>query len=437
LERAFYADRTQPAKLIEHNATNSLLLCYKLFTVRSTRWDNSLVVNRQGIVKTEMLPISQPTRNRRHAIQSRYILMPVSMLVKCEKCGYENFPQHRYCGMCAAELHLPGPGGSPPKPAPVRVSVPSVPTPPVVSRPVSATPAPRREEKVEESAQLSGPSFLGLGNEPAENRSVSYLLEDDEPRHRGRNFILILLLAAAAFAAWHWRQDLRVIAGRFLSSPPPVGSTSTPDSNSTAAASTSATPQADASANNQVQQPAQAPAASPSDQTPAAPVPAGSGAADSSQSPPASQPPADQAQPSDQSQAATSTAAKPDDSADAPASQPAPERKAAKVQAQSKVADLEAEGEKYLYGNGVRENCTRARTSLLAAAQQSSAQAANVLGTMYATGHCATRDLPTAYRWFSRSLRKDPSNTRIEQDLKVLWNQMTPGEKQLALRDVH
>src|SRR5580658_1672646 len=300
--------------------------------MRSTRWDNSLVVNRQGIVKTKMLPISQPTRNRRHAIQTRYILMPVSMLVKCEKCGYENFPQHRYCGMCAAELHLPGPGGSPPRPAPVRVSVPSVPTPPVVSRPVSATPAPRREEKVEESAQLSGPSFLGLGNEPAENRSVSYLLEDDEPRHRGRNFILILLLAAAAFAAWHWRQDLRVIAGRFLSSPPPVGSTSTPDSNSTAAASTSATPQADASANNQVQQPAQAPAASPSDQTPAAPVPAGSGAADSSQSPPASQPPADQAQPSDQSQAATSTAAKPDDSADAPASQPAPERKAAKVQ---------------------------------------------------------------------------------------------------------
>jgi hypothetical protein len=383
-----------------------------------------------------MLLISQPTRNRGHAIQSRYILMPVSMLVKCEKCGYENFPQHRYCGMCAAELRLPAPSGSPPKPAPVRVSVPQVSTPPVPSRPVSATPASRREERVEESAQLSGPSFLGLGNEPAESRSVSYLLEEDEPRHRGRNFLLILMLAAAAFAAWHWRQNLRVIAGRFLSSPPPVGTTSTPDSNSTAAASTSTT-QGDASANNQVQQPAQAPAAQPSDQTATAPVPPGSSAADSSQSPPAGQQPADQSQPSDQSQAANSTATKPDDSGDAPASQTAPERKAAKIQAQPKVADLEADGEKYLYGNGVRENCTRARTSLLAAAQQSSAQAANVLGTMYATGHCATRDLPTAYRWFSRSLRKDPSNTRIEQDLKVLWNQMTPEEKQLALRDVH
>jgi TPR repeat protein len=110
-------------------------------------------------------------------------------------------------------------------------------------------------------------------------------------------------------------------------------------------------------------------------------------------------------------------------------------RKAAKLQTQSAVEDLEAEGEKYLYGNGVPENCTRARTNLLAAAQRSSAQAESVLGTMYATGHCATRDLPTAYRWFSRSLRKDASNTRIEQDLKVLWNQMTPEERQLALRD--
>jgi TPR repeat protein len=97
--------------------------------------------------------------------------------------------------------------------------------------------------------------------------------------------------------------------------------------------------------------------------------------------------------------------------------------------------DLEAEGEKYLYGNGAPENCGRARKDLLAAAQRSNAKAENVLGTMYATGHCATRDLPTAYRWFSRSLRKDPNNTRIEQDLKVLWNQMTPGERQLALRD--
>jgi TPR repeat protein len=97
--------------------------------------------------------------------------------------------------------------------------------------------------------------------------------------------------------------------------------------------------------------------------------------------------------------------------------------------------DLEVDGEKYLYGNGAPEDCARARKNLLAAAQRSNAKAQNVLGAMYATGHCATRDLPTSYRWFARSLRQDPGNTRIEQDLKVLWNQMTPGERQLALRD--
>jgi TPR repeat protein len=105
--------------------------------------------------------------------------------------------------------------------------------------------------------------------------------------------------------------------------------------------------------------------------------------------------------------------------------------------AASRTDDLEVQGEKYLYGNGVPENCARARTDLLAAAQHSNAQAQSVLGTMYATGHCATRDLPTAYRWFGRSLRQDPKNSRLEQDLRVLWNQMTPGERQMALRGEH
>jgi cytoskeletal protein RodZ len=365
------------------------------------------------------------------------------MLVRCEKCGYENFPQHRFCGMCAAELRLPGPGGSQPAPQPPRVS-----PPPVSLRPLSQTSSPparaTREEVI--AQKVSGPSFLGLGNEPADSRSLSYLLEDETPQHRGRNLILIVLLAAVAAAGWHWRQDLRVVASRLLSSPPPAGSAQDANSPPEAAASTSEpAPANGTSADNKVQQPAQAPAGQSSDQTatPSAQVPP-AGTADSTQAPQASQPQADQppandsqatSQPQPGNSASTTAGAKTDDSGDAAAERPAPVRKAAKLQTQSGVEDLEAEGEKYLYGNGVPENCTRARTSLLAAAQRSSAQAENVLGTMYATGHCATRDLPTAYRWFSRSLRKDASNTRIEQDLKVLWNQMTPEERQLALRD--
>ncbi len=397
--------------------------------------------------------------------------MPVSMLVRCEKCGYENFPQHRFCGMCAAELRLPGPGGSQPAPGPARVSVPPVSAPPVSSRAVSASPAPRpREQKEEAVAQkISGPSFLGLGNEPSDTRNLSYLLEDETPQHRGRNLVLIVLIAAVAVAAWYWRQDLRAMASRLLASPPPLTSTSgnnAPDANSGPSAATQApAPVSSASAENKV--PQTAPVAPSNDQTPAAqvpPAPAASGAADGTQTSPASpsqpgqspagqsttdqspagQPSANQSSasqsepssPSPASNSATSAAAaKPGDSAGTAASQAAPGRRSAKLQSQPTAEELEAEGEKYLYGNGVPENCTRARTSLLAAAQRSSAQAQNVLGTMYATGHCATRDLPTAYRWFSRSLRKDPSNTRIEDDLKVLWNQMTPQERQVALRD--
>jgi TPR repeat protein len=298
--------------------------------------------------------------------------------------------------------------------------------------------------------KVSGPSFLGLGNEPADSRSLSYLLEDETPQHRGRNVILIVLIAAVAVAGWHWRQDLRVVASRLLSSPPRAVSAQDANSPPAAAASTAEpAPANGASADNKIQQPAQAPAGQSSDQaaTPPAQVPSAAGAAsgtpDSTQAPPASQSQAEQPaandseatnQPQPGDSASSTAGAKTDDSGEA-APRAASVRKAAKPQTQSAVEDLEVEGEKYLYGNGVPENCTRARTNLLAAAQRSSAQAESVLGTMYATGHCATRDLPTAYRWFSRSLRKDASNTRIEQDLKVLWNQMTPEERQLALRD--
>jgi cytoskeletal protein RodZ len=365
------------------------------------------------------------------------------MLVKCEKCGYENFPQHRYCGMCAAPLRLPGGAGAQPAPPPPRVPSPAV----------SAYAAPQHREEVVAPAkevgprQVSGPSFLGLGNEPAEEESTSYLLEDDSAGHRGRNLILILLIAAVAAAAWHWRQDLRLIADRILNPQAPakvaVSNSQPPNSPAPAASDSTAgtTPANTTNAGTQAEQPgtaanAQAPAA----QTPASPSPAAGAAspgADSTQ--PDQKEQADQSASSDQSQAndaATAATAKPDAGVAAPARarKPAITRAQRAAASASQSDDLEAQGEKYLYGNGVPENCARARTNLLAAAEHSNAQAASVLATMYATGHCATRDLPTAYRWFGRSLRQDPKNARIEQDLRVLWNQMTPEERRLAMR---
>jgi len=96
---------------------------------------------------------------------------------------------------------------------------------------------------------------------------------------------------------------------------------------------------------------------------------------------------------------------------------------------------LEADGEKYLYGTGAPQNCGLAQKKLLAAASHANPKAQSVLGTMYATGHCVPRDLPRAYRWFAKALQQDSSNLRIEDDLKSLWNHMTPGERELALRN--
>jgi TPR repeat protein len=94
----------------------------------------------------------------------------------------------------------------------------------------------------------------------------------------------------------------------------------------------------------------------------------------------------------------------------------------------------ETEGEKYLYGDGMPINCGRARQEFLAAAQHSSTKAQSALGTMYATGHCANRDLPLAYRWFARALRQNPRNRTIEKDMKLVWDQMGPEERVLAKR---
>jgi len=332
----------------------------------------------------------------------RCILMKTSMLVKCEKCGYENFPQHRFCGMCAAELRIPTAAGAQPAPAPKRVPPPTLPPP-----------------RQNVPASVSGPSFLGLANEPAEpRRSVSYLLEDEpEPSHWGR-YLGLILLAGAIAGGWHWRQDLGPLVDKLSSSM--AGAKAQPSSSAPAVAGSASEASPAVSAGAQAAKP------STDDQAAAVPVPAAPATAaptagDADQT---SQP--DQSQPTDSSQPGES-AAKPD----------VPRLAAIRPATASTTAgdDLEAEGEKYLYGNGVPENCGHARKSLLAAAQHSNAKAQNVLGTMYATGHCATRDLPTAYRWFGRSLRKDPNNTRIEQDLKVLWNQMTPEEQRLALRN--
>jgi hypothetical protein len=304
--------------------------------------------------------------------------------------------------------------------------------------------------------------------------SVTYLLEDElSESHWGRSLVLILVLVAIGAAAWYWRAPLRAYVTARLSQRPssnqsePVSSEGAPVSTSPSEVAPGM-PSADANApiekpktgagdlsSSVAQNPApsaNSPASSPAANAPGNTEPAAAAPANSA---PVAQPPATaaptspaQPQPSPNSPAATESAANQGPSSpgegnaaqnEAPKAESAvakeskPKIKEAPV-AKTDADQLEARGEKYLYGNGVAVNCGRAQSDLQAAAAQGNAKADSVLGTMYATGHCVTRDMPLAYRWFAKALREDPGNTRLQSDLQVLWDQMTEPERQIAMR---
>lgn len=367
--------------------------------------------------------------------------MLVSMTTRCDQCGHESDTRYRFCGMCGAKLPAPAP-------------------PPPPSREETVSPPLSRQESPA-TRPVSGPSFLGLADEPAS--SVTYLLEDElSESHWGRTLVLLLFIAGLAAAGWHWRSDVRAYVTAHLAERP---ATSTADN--TAVPSTAEAPEPPISA-------------SPSEVAPGMPSPTPgldkpkTGAGDVPANPPKSQaaaaPNAGAAQNSGTAQNnagnAQSTPATPQSSTPSAAAtsqpvQPASKTdqaesdndesaktetpkaesavsKRAKSRATAPVADdgdqLEAEGERYLYGTGVSSDCNRAVKDLTAASAQGSGKADSVLGTMYATGHCVSNDLPLAYRWFARALQKDPGNARLQRDLQVLWGQMSSDQRQIAMR---
>jgi hypothetical protein len=114
---------------------------------------------------------------------------------------------------------------------------------------------------------------------------------------------------------------------------------------------------------------------------------------------------------------------------------PAPARPSPITEAAAPSGDADfRKGEAYLYGRGAAQNCGEAIRYLKSAAAVQSAKARSTFGTMYATGHCVNRDLPTSYQWFAMALQLDPNNKILQEDLNAIWNQMTPPERQSATR---
>jgi hypothetical protein len=351
------------------------------------------------------------------------------MTVRCVQCGQENNPQYRFCGLCGAPL------GAPPGP------VPNV--------------AGRERVRV----PVSGPSFLGLGDE--RSRDLDYMLEDEPPRGHARLYLaLLLLVVSAGLLAWHWQRDGYPWSGLVLKptvSSAPVSSRPVPPPDSAAAAApvvptanpAPPAPEAQAATSEAVQPSAEVPAggggvanpssaAKPGDQTSPPSDLADSGEtakAATPVSPQTSEP--ETAEPASQETRVAPAAPTPkpvNPTSASPRSTPSRPSPAVGPMADSFEDRLVADGERYLYGRGVPEDCARAQRNLQIGARQSNPRAQTLLGAMYATGHCVNRDLPTAYRWFAKALHGDPGNSRVQRDLEVLWKQMTPEERQLAMK---
>ena len=354
----------------------------------------------------------------------------------CPKCGEVNSNTFRFCGMCGTLLEARRTTGAqaPDLVSTIPATIANAPEPlqPLVTenatRPANKTVPP-----------ISGPSMLGLNqpgpSQPSTNlpsmdslRETSFsgldsFLEPHQPRGGGRRILLLVVLLAALGGAGWWTYTNYV--GAAESRKPGVATSSASEA------------------------PAEKPSTKPTIKDAAPTLDA--------VSPPVGTPPAGVPEgPSESSGTAPDLHRKDADAKPRAAARPV--TPATIVQAEKRVAKHEPrvtsnkasnlpapvaadtgdaafrKGEAYLYGRGVPENCDEAVKNLKAASAKSSAKARSAFGTMYATGHCVTRDLPTSYLWFALALRVDPNNQILEKDLSAVWNQMTPPERQMATR---
>jgi len=339
--------------------------------------------------------------------------------VICPKCGEDNSDNFRYCGMCGTllETRLEArpearrPAGAPvsglprmPNAAePVRPQGPSINEASILgwNQPGANQPSPFRP-----SPHPPGPDHpnTDLLREKAFSGLDSFF-EPEQPKTGGfRVLLLVVLLVALGGAGWWTYTNF-------------IGAT---ESRKPEAVTSSA---------------GEAPAEKPSTKPAANDAPPASDAGSSQAAVPSATAPASPPQ----SASAEDSPRKTVDAAAQPATPaPTPTTAAPAVPKAAAPADTGdaafRKGEAYLYGRGERENCDEAVKYLKAASAKSNAKARSAFGTMYATGHCVPRDLPTSYLWFALALRADPNNQILEKDLSAVWNQMTPPERQMATR---
>jgi len=356
--------------------------------------------------------------------------------VICPKCGEDNSDNFRFCGMCGTLLEARRPAGAP---------APGLPK-------IANAPEPLRTPLVENATRpankqrpIGGPSVLGL-NRPGSNQPPSMdspreksfsgldsFFEAEQPKTGGRRILLLVALLAALGGAgwWTYTNYLGAAESRKPGAATSSAAEAPAEKPSTKAVAKDAAPALDAGSS---------PAAAPSAGVPEGPSENASAAPDTTSKTAESE--AKPAVPATKERSLTPAPAT------TPKIPPAEKRppKRASIVASAKASKMSApepadtgdaafrKGEAYLYGRGVPKNCDEAVKNLKAASARSNAKARSAFGTMYATGHCVPRDLPTSYLWFALALRVDPNNQILEKDLSAVWNQMTPPERQMATR---
>ena len=372
--------------------------------------------------------------------------------LRCAACGAENSFDNRFCGMCGRSLlAVPAPPDTsratskpivdrsmPPRgEASVRSAqdgVGAAPTRYAAPEPPPEETAPVEDRSVPAPAYTGGLFRMREVESDQPSRNLDYLLDDEEQKsHRGLfvGLTLIALLLAAGLGYLRFRNG--GLAGILGGSKP---------ASRAASAETSSSPDSTNAPSAAPNTPSNG-GAGTSSATSAAAAPAPPGATTVTPPPAAVSKALTEVRPKNpagsETEATLAPTAVPKAEPTPPAprveTQPAPTPKpAAPPKPAPKPVDPVAVGEKYIYGRGVPQDCARGLRAVKPAADSGKVNAMITMGALYATGHCISMDLPTAYRFFALALRKDPDNAALKENVEMVWSKMTQSEKQQAIR---